>query len=159
MEILARKGVLEQVLSSGCFVGQLLSQEEEDEDDLMMGEGGDVSFGGGEEMDVDEPTPSSSAASSSFAKKQQRPPLPPHLLDLKRKFSKRSTTRSLRVPVPSLPGEGLGNGTLIVPGWIRERVAEDLFSFKKAGEGRDDEREELSVVEAVLGVLLKVSRV
>lgn len=48
---------------------------------------------------------------------------------------------------------------MIVPGWIRERVAEDLFSFRKVGEGRDDEREELSVVEAVLGVLMKVSRV
>ncbi|KAL7415659.1 actin-domain-containing protein [Mrakia frigida] len=149
-EILARKGVLERVLSSGCFVGQLLSQEEE-EDALMLG--GDESFGG-EEMDIDDPAPSS-ATSSSFVKKP-RPPLPSHLLALKKKFSKRSTARPLRVPIPSLPGDGLGNGTLIVPGWIRERVAEDLFSFRKAGEGRDDEREEMSVVEVVLGVLMKL---
>ena len=155
-EILARKGVLERVLSSGCFVGPLRQPADEPEDDEMLGDDPDESFGPGNEMDVDQPT--SASSTSSKQKNTPLPPLPPHLGALKRRHARSSTTRPLRVPVPSLAGEGLGNGTLLVPGWIRERVAESLFDFQRAGQDRDDDRvEEQSVVEVVLSALSKVS--
>lgn len=146
------------MLSSGCFVGPLSSSVDAEGDFEMGGaDDPDASFGlGGDEMDVDQPT---SSSSTSSRQRRPRTPLPPQLVALKRRFGKSGTTRPLRIPVPSLPGEGLGNGTLLVPGWIRERVAEGLFDFKRAGEDRDEDRgEEASVVEVVLAALLKVSQ-
>jgi hypothetical protein len=146
------------VLSSGCFVGPLASSSGESEDDEMLGgDDPDESFGlGPGEMDVDQPA--SSSSTSSRSKSHPPSPLPPHLSALKRRYAKSCATRPLRVPVPSILGEGLGNGTLLVPGWIRERVAEGLFEFRRAGEDRDEGRgEEASVVEVVLAALMKVS--
>ena len=76
------------------------------------------------------------------------------LASLYRKHSN-ATDMALRVmpPVAHITEAGTGpqaRGTIIIPGWIRERAAEVLF------EGGDvDER---SVVEIVLDILLKVRR-
>jgi hypothetical protein len=52
------------------------------------------------------------------------------------------------VDPPPLSPTGTGRGTLIIPGWIRERAAEVLF------EGGDVD--ECSVAELILDVILKV---
>ena len=66
-------------------------------------------------------------------------------------FKRHSTATDLRlkiVPSPSQPQQS-GLGTLIIPGWIRERGGEVLF------EGGDVD--ESSVAETILDALLKVS--
>jgi actin-related protein 10 len=64
-------------------------------------------------------------------------------------YKKNSTTRdmSLKVNPPGI-GAPTGRGTLIIPGWVRERAAEVLF------EGGDVD--ESSVAEVVLDCLLRV---
>jgi hypothetical protein len=84
------------------------------------------------------------------------PPLPPHLVVLHARFARASSAHPLRLAVPASVGEGLAGGTIIVPGWIRERVAEELVA-ESAADGRRERREEEGVVELVLGVLEKVS--
>ncbi|TBU45685.1 actin-domain-containing protein [Dichomitus squalens] len=59
-----------------------------------------------------------------------------------------ATDIHLRVDPPPAQQTGTGRGTLIVPGWIRERAAEVLF------EGGDVD--ESSVAEVILDTLLKV---
>ena len=59
-----------------------------------------------------------------------------------------ATDIHMRVDPPPAQQTGTGRGTLIVPGWIRERAAEVLF------EGGDVD--ESSVAEFILDTLLKV---
>ena len=59
-----------------------------------------------------------------------------------------ATDIQLRVVPPTSQQLGTGRGTLVVPGWIRERAAEVLF------EGGDVD--ESSVAEVLLEALLKV---
>ncbi|KAK7436979.1 hypothetical protein VKT23_018794 [Stygiomarasmius scandens] len=65
-------------------------------------------------------------------------------------YKRHSTATDLKIPVtpPIFSPAGLGNGTLIIPGWVRERTAEVLF------EGGDVD--ESSVAEVILDALLKV---
>jgi actin-related protein 10 len=65
-------------------------------------------------------------------------------------YQRHSTATDLRIRVipPVSQQSGTGRGTLIVPGWIRERAAEVLF------EGGDVD--ESSVAETILDALLKV---
>lgn len=66
-------------------------------------------------------------------------------------YSRHSTATELhiRVDPPTMQvGSGTGKGTLVVPGWVRERAAEVLF------EGGDVD--ESSVAEVLLDALLKV---
>ncbi|THV07215.1 actin-like ATPase domain-containing protein [Dendrothele bispora CBS 962.96] len=65
-------------------------------------------------------------------------------------YKRHSTATDLKLPVtpPLTSTAGLGNGTLIIPGWVRERTAEVLF------EGGDVD--ESSVAEVILDALLKV---
>ena len=60
-----------------------------------------------------------------------------------------ATDIHMRVDPPPAQQTGTGRGTLIIPGWIRERAAEVLF------EGGDVD--ESSVAEVILDTLLKVS--
>lgn len=73
-----------------------------------------------------------------------------HLQGLEKMYMKHSTATDLRIRVepPASQQTGTGRGTLIVPGWIRERAAEVLF------EGGDVD--ESSVAEVILDSLLKV---
>ena len=59
-----------------------------------------------------------------------------------------ATDIHMRVDPPTSQQTGTGRGTLIIPGWIRERSAEVLF------EGGDVD--ESSVAEVILDTLLKV---
>jgi actin-related protein 10 len=65
-------------------------------------------------------------------------------------YTRHSTATNLHMPVlpPASQQTGTGRGTLIIPGWIRERAAEVLF------EGGDVD--ESSVAEVILDALLKV---
>ena len=73
-----------------------------------------------------------------------------HLQALANLYQRHSTASDLRIRVeaPPLQQRGTGRGTLVVPGWIRERAAEVLF------EGGDVD--ESSVAEVILDSLLKV---
>ena len=78
-----------------------------------------------------------------------------HLQAIAEMYSKHSTATELRLRVdppasqPQQTGATPIKGTLIIPGWIRERAAEVLF------EGGDVD--ESSVAEVILDSLLKVS--
>ncbi|KAI9566808.1 actin family [Boletus coccyginus] len=73
-----------------------------------------------------------------------------HLQALANMYTRHSTATDiqLRVVPPASQQLGTGRGTLIIPGWIRERAAEVLF------EGGDVD--ESSVAEVLLEALLKV---
>ena len=73
-----------------------------------------------------------------------------HLQVLANMYMRHSTATDLRIRVvpPVSQQTGTGRGTLIIPGWIRERAAEVLF------EGGDVD--ENSVAEVILDALLKV---
>lgn len=63
-------------------------------------------------------------------------------------YQRHSTATDLHIRVDPVQNTGTGRGTLVVPGWIRERAAEVLF------EGGDVD--ESSVAEVILDSLLKV---
>lgn len=88
-----------------------------------------------------------SQAPSSFA---QPRPGESHLQALASLYTRHSTATDLRIRVEPPPSQqtGTGRGTLVIPGWIRERAAEVLF------EGGDVD--ESSVAEVILDSLLKV---
>lgn len=73
-----------------------------------------------------------------------------HLQVLANMYTRHSTATDIRLRVvpPASQQLGTGRGTLIIPGWIRERAAEVLF------EGGDVD--ESSVAEVILETLLKV---
>lgn len=75
-----------------------------------------------------------------------------HLQALANLYTRYSTATDLRIRVDPPPSQqtGTGRGTLVVPGWIRERAAEVLF------EGGDVD--ESSVAEVILDSLLKVGK-
>jgi len=108
-------------------------------------------------MDVDS-SMSEQHASSSFSvishsqlpPADRRYPAENHLQALATMYTRHSTATDLRMKVvpPSSQQTGTGRGTLIIPGWIRERAAEVLF------EGGDFD--ESSVAEVILESLLKV---
>lgn len=73
-----------------------------------------------------------------------------HLQAMANLYKRQSTATDLHLKVvpPVSQQTGTGRGTLIVPGWIRERCAEVLF------DGGDVD--ESSVAETILDALLKV---
>jgi actin-related protein 10 len=73
-----------------------------------------------------------------------------HLQALATMYTRHSTATDLHMLVtpPPFQQTGTGRGTLIIPGWIRERAAEVLF------EGGDVD--ESSLAEVILDALLKV---
>lgn len=75
-----------------------------------------------------------------------------HLQAISKMYERHSTATDLKMKVepPASQQVGTGRGTLIIPGWIRERAAEVLF------EGGDVD--ESSVAEVILESLLKVCR-
>lgn len=115
-------------------------------------------------MDLDDAalseTPSLSTADSAVPTAFTRalPLLPPNLVALRQRFETSSTARAMSISIPARPGEALSSGTLIVPGWIRARMAEDLFAYETmtGSAGEAGLTEEKSVVEAVLLTLSKV---
>lgn len=97
------------------------------------------------------PSSEFSVVSSNIPSALDRPkPGENHLQALANLYQRHSTATDLhiRVEPPSSQQQGTGRGTLVVPGWIRERAAEVLF------EGGDVD--ESSVAEVILDSLLKV---
>lgn len=104
--------------------------------------------------DIDSNFSSQHAASSGFSvvSHSQLPSVDrpqPGLQALATMYTRHSTATDLRMRVepPVSQQTGTGRGTLLIPGWIRERAAEVLF------EGGDVD--ESSVAEVILDTLLK----
>jgi len=104
-----------------------------------------------------ESTTSSQQASSEFSVISHprvsgagQPKSENHLQALASMYTRHSTATELhmRVVPPVSQQTGTGRGTLIIPGWVRERAAEVLF------EGGDVD--ESSVAEVILDALLKI---
>lgn len=96
------------------------------------------------------PSTTSDAVHPSGLSHSQGRPTENHLQAIATMYTRHSTATDLSMKVVPPPAQqtGTGRGTLVIPGWIRERAAEFLFA-----EGDVDE---CSVAEVVLASLLKV---
>ncbi|EPQ52784.1 actin-domain-containing protein [Gloeophyllum trabeum ATCC 11539] len=161
--------VVEEIKTRCCFVGDALepsdtaitSPGEEPSTELDLPPISDATQSESDfsrvSMDVDS-NPSEQHAPSGFSivSHSQLPPAERryrsenHLQALATMYTRHSTATDLRMKVVPPPAQqtGTGRGTLIIPGWIRERAAEVLF------EGGDVD--ESSVAEVILESLLKV---
>ncbi|KAJ3554718.1 hypothetical protein NM688_g2965 [Phlebia brevispora] len=166
--------VIEELKTRCCFVGDALDTDANNSTFVVQDDNaGDIAMGQppseltsesefsrvSKDVDMESNFSSQQAASSGFSvvsHSQAAPPVdrtgPPelHLQALANLYTRHSTATDLRVRVepPLSQQTGTGRGTLIVPGWVRERAAEVLF------EGGDVD--ESSVAEVILDSLLKV---
>ncbi|TFK49938.1 actin-domain-containing protein [Heliocybe sulcata] len=162
--------VIEEIKTRCCFVGDVLDSSDTQ---VTSPSGGDRSTEldlpplsdatqsesdfSRVSMDVDSSTSEQHASSgfsvishSQLPPAERRFPSENHLQALASMYTRHSTATdlSLKVVPPLSQQTGTGRGTLIIPGWIRERAAEVLF------EGGDVD--ESSVAEVILESLLKV---
>ncbi|EAU85680.2 hypothetical protein CC1G_10952 [Coprinopsis cinerea okayama7 len=159
--------VVEEIKTRCCFVGDPLTDEQMHDDSMMVDvsssdidmedpsegarsesefsrmESVSSSQGGGVDSEFSVVT-GGSDISTSLARSEGT------LKTMERIFKKNSTATDLqmRVTPPVSQQTGTGLGTLLIPGWIRERAAEVLF------EG--DDIDESNLAEVILDVLLKV---
>lgn len=132
--------VVEDIKTRCCFVGHSLDEEQVaipgESDTVLMPPSSGLPFG----------SSSTPVEGSSNLKKQQSP-----FQALEALYTRHSNAKPLRIRVDPPAGEktDTGQGTLFIPGWVRERAAEVLF------EGGDVD--ESSVAEVVLDALLKVA--
>ena len=157
--------VVEEIKTRCCFVGETLetsdTQMDSPGDDLTELElpPSDPALSESDfsriSADIDSNFSSQHAASSGFSvvSHSQLPSVDrpqPGLQALATMYTRHSTATDLRMRVepPASQQTGTGRGTLLIPGWIRERAAEVLF------EGGDVD--ESSVAEVILDTLLKV---
>ncbi|PFH53156.1 hypothetical protein AMATHDRAFT_138123 [Amanita thiersii Skay4041] len=158
--------VVEEIKTRCCFVGNALDVSNADFRDV------DIMPLGDQSSDIEAPqsdslqsesgqestTSSQRAAESEFSEASGPGVLPPvrhepgetYLQALASMYTRHSTATDLhmRVTPPTSQQTGTGLGTLIIPGWIRERAAEVLF------EGGDVD--ESSVAEVILDSLLRI---
>lgn len=149
--------VVEEIKSRCCFVGEPLRTEKEkqnnpvapadDERSEMDFPPSDTSYADSE-FSHDEPE--SEGAPISDTKSTQ--PEDNQMETLAAVYRRHSiaTDIEMRVAPPPSQEYGTGRGTLIIPGWVRERAAELLFA------GGDID--ESSLAETILDALLKVPR-
>ena len=104
--------LVERVLTEGCFVGGLIVNEVEYEAEL--------------EVDI---VPEESQPPSEIDDMRL-------MRSLHRRYAPSSTATDLSFKVPPPPGTSreMGFGTLVVPGWVRERAVEVLFADDDLGE-------------------------
>ncbi|KAF8905070.1 fungal-specific actin related protein [Gymnopilus junonius] len=155
--------VIEEIKARCCFVGNVLGSFSEPRK-------GETSVEEDSEMDI--PPSESGSESSSISNttstprsgtptQNTPPPSTPtnekplgevHLQALASLYKRHSTATDIQMRVMPPPSQqtGTGRGTLIIPGWIRERAAEVLF------EGGDVD--ESSLAETILDALLRVPR-
>ncbi|KAH6909165.1 actin family [Coprinopsis sp. MPI-PUGE-AT-0042] len=153
--------VVEEIKTRCCFVGEPLR------DDQMPEEDEPPSEPPSSDMDVDMDTDPPSEADSSqqegeegemsldeFSAVKSKPEpevrADGNLRTLEKIYKKNSTATDLQMRVEPPPEQqvGTGLGTLLIPGWIRERAAEVLF------EG--DDVDECNLAEVLLDTLLKI---
>jgi actin-related protein 10 len=139
------------LLTRVCFVGDPLPDNARQPEPEPAEPERPASSAGGSEFERSQ----SGAPSSEFSHSQSGAPsseaAAPRGLDaLASLYERHSTATAVRLPVvpPAAQQVGTGRGTLLVPGWVRERAAEVLFAGGDVDEG--------SVAEAVLDALLKV---
>jgi actin-related protein 10 len=101
-------------------------------------------------MDMSSQDAFSSVAAHPAGATTRPRPAENHLQALSALYTRHSTATDLQIRVapPASQNIGTGRGTLIIPGWIRERAAEVLFEGGDVDEG--------SVAEIILDSLLKV---
>lgn len=158
--------VVEEIKTRCCFVGDVLGTanapetfSEEDNGSEFDVPPSDTSQSEsafshtGRESNVSSQPESSefSIVSSIHSALPEHPKNEGHLQALATMYTRHSTATDLRMPVMPPPSQqtGTGRGTLVIPGWIRERAAEMLF------EGGDVD--ESSLAEVILDSLLKAS--
>lgn len=143
--------LVEEIKTRCCFVGVPLERAAAD-----TRPGGRAS----DAMQIDVPPMGEGASSESESSRresgvsvEQMPDARPegHLQALAAMYTRYSTATEIRMRVdpPVSHPSGTGRGTLVIPGWVRERASEVLF------EGGDVD--ESSVTELILDALLKVS--
>lgn len=163
--------VLDEVITRCCFVGtpidnrsdmRVMSPGEDEPMDLDLPPSSDMTpsesdFSRVGSADLESNNEFSQPASSGFSIVSRSQIAPErmtkgetHLQALASLYTRHSTATELYLKVvpPVAQQTGTGRGTLIIPGWIRERGAEVLF------EGGDVD--ESSVAETILDSLLKV---
>ena len=154
--------VIEEIKTRSCFVGDFLDfskdasrktpAEEEEEEDMDLPPS-DISVPG---SDMSHVTSSEQDSEYSMVSDQRRhqddPQGESHLQALSTMYKRHSTATDIQMRVlpPTAQQTGTGRGTLLIPGWIRERAAEILF------EGGDVD--ESSLAETILDGLLNVSK-
>ena len=168
--------VMEEVKTRCCFVGSMLGSDpsasyEHGQGASASGVAASISADDSTEFDVppsevshqpsesgvSSPQPPSSAFSGYTSTRTGTrgsgvPGSEAHLQGIATMYSRHSTATELKIRVdpPASQNTGTGKGTLLIPGWIRERAAEVLF------EGGDVD--ESSVAEVILEALLKVCK-
>jgi actin-related protein 10 len=156
--------VVEEIKTRCCFVGNVLAPgpgrepertatpAAEDEGSEMDFPPSDISY---TESDITHSETSQQdsdyAVVSDLRGVEGENPGENHLQALASMYQRHSTATDIRMRVTPPPSQqmGTGRGTLIIPGWIRERAAELLFE--------SGDVDESSLAETVLDALLKVS--
>ncbi|KAF8181279.1 fungal-specific actin related protein [Pholiota molesta] len=157
--------VVEEIKTRCCFVGNVLAPgpgrepertatpAAEDEGSEMDFPPSDISY---TESDITHSETSQQdsdyAVVSDLRGAEGENPGENHLQALASMYQRHSTATDIqmRVTPPQSQQMGTGRGTLIIPGWIRERAAELLFE--------SGDVDESSLAETVLDALLKVPR-
>ncbi len=156
--------VVDEIKTRCCFVGDVLGSGKDTKREETPG----AEENPDSEMDLP-PSSDASASESDFSQSMSHPDsgsvfgtgsqlrgdhtagAENHLQAIASMYKRYSTATDIQMRVTPPPSQqtGTGQGTLVIPGWIRERSAEMLF------EGGDVD--ESSLAELVLDALLKVS--
>ncbi|KAG6900826.1 hypothetical protein C0993_000145 [Termitomyces sp. T159_Od127] len=153
--------IIEEIKTRCCFVGDVLGLTTDTREDAPAeDEGSEIEVPSSDtthsESDFSHNTGRESMSEFSVVSSIARIPSSDaprgegHLQAIATMYTRHSTATDLHMQVVPPPSQqtGTGRGTLIIPGWIRERAAEVLF------EGGDVD--EASVAEVILDSLLKV---
>ncbi|KAK0236074.1 actin family [Armillaria nabsnona] len=156
--------VIEEIKTRCCFVGEALGMTDEHREATPVGDlssdidippsdttESEFSFTGGESASSQVDSDFSVVSTPRAPISDDRSHSGENYLEVLAAMYKRTSTATdltIRVVPPVSQQTGTGHGTLVIPGWIRERSAEVLF------EGGDVD--ESSVAETILDSLLKV---
>ncbi|KAG6821321.1 hypothetical protein H0H93_000182 [Arthromyces matolae] len=153
--------VIEEIKTRCCFVGEILGSlpaqrevtpAEDEGSEIELPPSSDYTQSESDFSNTGRESLSEFSVVSSVARvpSADAPRGEGHLQALATLYTRHSTATDLHLPVVPPPSQqtGTGKGTLIIPGWIRERAADVLF------EGGDVD--EASVAEVILDSLLKV---
>ncbi|KAG6891366.1 hypothetical protein C0992_008077 [Termitomyces sp. T32_za158] len=153
--------VVEEIKTRCCFVGDVLGITTDTREEVLAeDDGSEIEVPSSDtthsESDFSHNTGRESMSEFSVVSSIARVPSSDaprgegHLQAISTMYTRHSTATDLHMQVVPPPSQqtGTGRGTLIIPGWIRERAAEVLF------EGGDVD--EASVAEVILDSLLKV---